>query len=773
MITIRNLNFALLLGLGLFVSCKPNVADTVERIDEVETLIKQMTVEEKVGQMTQVTLDVITKGENNTSSTEPVALDMDSVKKAIVEYHVGSFLNTANNTARTTEKWAEIVGGIQHMATNDTRLKIPLIYGVDAIHGATYTAGATLFPQQIAQAATWNRSLVLQAAKVTAYEVRASSIHWNFSPVLDLGLDPRWPRQWETFGEDPFLCAEMGAQVIKGYEGDNVSDMSSVASCMKHFLGYSAASSGKDRTPADISDIALREYHLVSFQKAIEAGASTIMINSGLINGTPVHASYKILTKLLKEELGFNGLVVTDWADIENLYNRDKVATSHKEAIKMSINAGIDMSMVPYKYPRYCDLLTELIHEGEIPMSRIDDAVRRVLNTKYKLGLFDKNGTNTDQYPKFGSESFAKISYNAAAEAITLLKNKDQILPLMGNQKILVTGPNGNNMRSLNGGWSYSWQGEKTEDFAADFNTIFEAMKNKFGDSNVSYVPGVEYKMDGKYWEEHNIDIEKAVKAAKKVDVIVLCLGENTYTEKPGDLNDLTISKNQSDLAIALAKTGKPILLVLNEGRPRIISDFANDMDAIIQTYLGGNFVGDALADIIAGDVNPSGKLPYTYPMYANSLMVYNHKPSEESKSPEGMYDYSSGFTTQFEFGHGLSYTTFEYSDLKVDKTQFSVKDQLTITVKVKNTGSRLGKEVVQLYASDLYASISPDIKRLRGFEKIELNPGEEKEVRFEINAADVSFIGKDTKRTAEAGDFEIMINGLKQKITLSETVFF
>lgn len=762
----------ILLG-TLSLSCNPKSADTVEALDNIETLIGQMTVEEKVGQMTQVTLDVITKGENTTSSFEPVELNVDSVRKAILDYHVGSFLNTANNRARSIETWKQIIDGIQHIATEESRLKIPVIYGVDAIHGATYTAGATMFPQEIAQAATWNRQLVFEAAKITAYEVRASSIHWNFSPVLDLGIDPRWPRQWETFGEDPYLCSEMGAQVIRGYQGDDMSDMTNVAACMKHFIGYSAAKSGKDRTPSEISEISLREYHLPSFKKAIEAGAATIMINSGIINGTPVHASYDILTKLLKEELGFNGLVVTDWADIENLYNRDKVAASHKEAIKLSINAGIDMSMVPYNYTQYCILLTELINEGEIPMDRVDDAVRRILTVKQNLGLFSYAENNLSDYPKFGSKEFEKVSYNAASEAITLLKNENQSLPLSKNTRILVAGPNGNNMRTLNGGWTYSWQGEKVSEFGEQYHTFYEAIANKFGRSNVSYVAGVEYNMDGKYWEEENIDIDKAVRAAKNVDVVVLCLGENTYTEKPGDLHDLVISENQANLAKALSKTGKPIVLVLNEGRPRIISAFANSMTAILQTYLSGNFAGDALADILAGDVNPSGKLPYTYPMYSNSLGVYNHKHSEESKSPEGMYDYGGGFYPQFEFGAGLSYTTFEYSDLKVSQDEFSSDEPLTISVRVKNTGSRSGKEVVQLYASDLFASITPDVTRIRGFEKIELTPGEAKEVTFNLSASDLSFINADRKRVSEAGEFELQIKNLKQKITLVESAFY
>lgn len=758
--------------MAMIAGCEPTVTDTVPRIPDVEQLIAQMTLEEKVGQMTQVTLDVITQGDNIYSSHTPLQLHVDSVRKAIVEYHVGSFLNTAGNQAQTIVKWQEIVQGIQHVALEETRLQIPVIYGIDAIHGATYTAGATMFPQQIAQAATWNRELVKEAAQISAYEVRASSIHWNFSPVLDLGTDPRWPRMWETFGEDPYLVGEMGEEVVKGYQGHDLSEMTNVAACLKHFAGYSTTS-GKDRTPVDMSQAALREYHLPAFKKAIDAGAASIMVNSGLINGIPVHSSYAMLTDLLKEELGFSGLVVTDWYDIENLYARDKVATSSKEAVKMAINAGIDMAMVPYEYKRFCNNLIDLVQEGEVAMVRIDDAVRRILNMKYKLGLFTPSNRNCHSYPKFGSEAFGELAYQAASEAITLLKNKDNILPLHKDSRILITGPNANSMRTLNGGWTYSWQGERADDFAGHHNTILEAIQKEFGAGQVTYVPGVEYNRWGAYHEEHNIDIEAAVKASQNVDVIVLCLGENSYTEKPGDLHDLAISQNQQQLALALSQTGKPIVLVLNEGRPRIISAFANQMGAIIQTFLPGNRGGDALADILSGEVNPSGKLPYTYPMYPHSLGVYNHKPSEESKSAEGMYDYGGGFYPQFEFGHGLSYTTFEYSNLGISATEFSPQDEITIHVTLKNTGDRTGKEVVQLYSSDLYASLTPDVKRLRRFEKMELYPGEEKQVSFKLSARDLAFVNAAGQTVAESGEFELTIGKLSKKITLTQSVIF
>lgn len=751
----------------LSANAQQKAADTDKK---VEALLSKMTLEEKVGQMTQITLDVIGKGKDRYSSFEPVMLDPAEMEKALGKYHIGSVLNTANNRALTTKKWFEIISEIQKTSLKLNAHKIPVIYGVDQIHGATYTAGATMFPQQIAQAASRNLKLIEQGASITAYETRASNIPWNFSPVLDLGGDPRFSRMWESFGEDPYLASVMGVAMIDGYEGkdNNIGHPEKIASNLKHFLGYHATASGKDRTPAYISEEALREYHLPSFKAAVDAGAHTIMINSGIINGVPVHANYAILTQLLKNELGFKGLVVTDWADIENLHRRDRVAATDKEAVMLAINAGIDMSMVPYKYEVFCDNLVELVKEGKVKEERIDDAVRRILKVKYALNLFDKPNTNPKDYPKFGSKEFEKASYDMAAEAITLLKNEKNILPLKKNVKVLVTGPNANSMRTLNGAWTYSWQGEKVEDFAAQYNTILEAVQNEIGKANVTYVPGVSYKHDGHYYEEYTDKMDEAIAAAKNSDVIILCLGENTYTEKPGDLNDLYLSELQTELAKKLAATGKPVVLVLNEGRPRVISRFEQEMDAIVQTYLPGNFGGDALADILFGDVNPSGKLPYTYPRFPNATISYIHKPSEEQKKAEGVYNYEADYNPQFSFGFGLSYTTFAYKDLKISKTSLKKGENLQVSVTVTNTGKITGKEVVDLFTSDLYASsVTPDVKRLRRFEKIELKPGESKTVTFELNPADLSYIGRDGKSILEAGDFEVMVEKLKATFTL------
>lgn len=753
-----------LLALSLLATAQQKTDQAIDQ--KVKTLLGKMTLEEKVGQMAQITMDVITNGKDRFSSYEPVALNQQQLEHALVKYKVGSVLNTANNRARTPQVWHQIINKIQE--TGKGRLNIPVLYGIDAIHGTTYTAGATMFPQQIGQAAARNRSLVYKGAEITAYETRASAIPWNFSPVLDLAPDPRFPRQWETFGEDPFLISELGVQMIKGFEGNNIADPYRVASCLKHFIGYQVSVSGKDRTPAYIPDHVLRDHHLPPFKAAIEAGAHSIMINSGVINGVPVHANYHLLTKLLREELGFKGLIVTDWGDIENLHTRDKVAKDHKEAIMLAINAGIDMSMIAYDYERFCDNLIALVKEGKVKESRIDDAVTNILTLKYKLGLFEKAVYDLKQYPKFGSKEFEQAAYQTAAESITLLKNKGDILPLKKGIKLLVTGPNANSMRTLNGGWTYSWQGEKVEEFAAKYNTILEAVSAKAGKENVTFVEGVSYKMDGKYYEEFENGMDKAVTAAKDADAIVLCLGENSYTESPGNLSDLYISDLQTQLAQKLGATGKPIILVLNEGRPRLISKFEAQMAGVLQTYLPGNFGGDALADILFGDINPSGKLPYNYPKFPNSLVGYNHKPSENRTVMEGVYNYDAEYNPQYEFGFGLSYTTFKYDNLKLSAEKINADQELTVSVEVSNTGNREGKEVVELYLSDLYATLTPDSKRLRGFEKINLKPGEKQTVIFKLGKKDFSFTHLDGKSVVEPGEFSIKIGSLKKNFNIN-----
>ena len=674
-----------ILALFFSVSCQDSIDSEKEKF--IENLISQMSLEEKVGQMTQINLTVIAKGPNKWSSSFPMEIDNIKAQKALVDFKVGSVLNTINNTAQKPSVWFKNISKIQDIAMNNNRFGIPVIYGIDAIHGTTYTDGATMFPQQITTAASWNPENAYNMAKVCAYETRASGIPWNFSPVLDLGLDPRFPRQFETFGEDPLLVERFGVEMIKGYQGldNDLSNMHNVAACMKHFVGYHATISGKDRTPAYIPDNVLSEYHIESFKKAIDAGAKTVMINSGLINGIPVHADYNLLINVLRNKLGFQGVILTDWEDIRKLHDRDKVAKTQKEAVKIAINAGIDMSMVPYEYEQFFNDLVELVEDGEVSMDRIDDAVKRILELKFELDLFQNPVTNYEDYQDFGSKKHHQLAYKAASESITLLKNNNNILPIKGKPRILVAGPNGNNMRTLNGAWSYSWQGELTDKFAGDFNTIFEALANKYGKDNVKYVSGVSYKENGSYYDMVEDDINKAVSEANKSDYIVLCLGENTYTEKPGDLNDLNLHKLQIKLAKKLAETGKPIILILNIGRPRLITDIEPFMSAIVNIYLPGNFGGDALSDVLSGKVNPSGKLPYTYPAYPNSLIPYYFKPSEVQNNSQGAYNYVGEVNNLYNFGFGLSYSEFKYSDLKINKEQFNVDDSIKISVNVKN----------------------------------------------------------------------------------------
>lgn len=751
----------------LVISSNESLGNEKEKF--VNDLISKMTLEEKVGQMTQINLTVIAKGPNRFSSSFPMEIDDSRANKALVDFKVGSVLNTINNTAQKPSVWFKNISKIQKIAMNNNRLGIPVIYGIDAIHGTTYTDGATMFPQQITTAASWNPENAYNMAQVCAYETRASSIPWNFSPVLDLGLDPRFPRQFETFGEDPLLVERFGVEMIKGYQGfdNNVSNKHKVAACMKHFVGYHATISGKDRTPAYIPDNVLSEYHIESFKKAIEAGAKTVMINSGLINGIPVHADYNLLINILRNKLGFQGVILTDWEDIRKLHDRDKVAKTQKEAVKIAINAGIDMSMVPYEYEQFFNDLVELVEDGEVSMDRIDDAVKRILELKFELDLFQNPVTNYEDYQDFGSKKHHQLAYKAASESITLLKNNNNILPIKGKPRILVAGPNGNNMRTLNGAWSYSWQGELTDKFAGDFNTIFEALANKYGKDNVKYVSGVSYKENGSYYDMVEDDINKAVSEANKSDYIILCLGENTYTEKPGDLNDLNLHQLQIKLAKKLAETGKPIILILNIGRPRLITDIEPFMSAIVNIYLPGNFGGDALSDVLSGKVNPSGKLPYTYPAYPNSLIPYYFKPSEVQNNSQGAYNYVGEVNNLYDFGFGLSYSEFTYSNLEINNDQFNLDDSIKISVNVKNSGKIDGSETVQLYSSDLYASLTPDVKRLRDFDKIELKAGEMKTITFELPVSELAFVNSDNQFVVESGKFKLSIDNLSKEITV------
>ena len=794
---------------------KPAIPSDAALEAKVEKTLAKMTLDEKIGQMLELNLDVMGK-----MTVENAKVDREKVRSVLQQYgrskeevdkmlkmtdqqiidqlgnfpvdiyqgdtkrvwklnetmldtliskwKVGSILNAPGTRAPSVDQWQKWIGLIQEKSMK--YLGIPDIYGLDHNHGVTYTAGGILFPQPINIGASFNTDLAFSGAEITAYESRASNCPWVYNPVVDLSRDPRWPRVYESFGEDAILNSKMVVAEIKGYQGNdpNHIDQYHVGTSTKHYFAYGAPWTGKDRTPAYLSPQMIREKYFEPFKQAALAGTLTMMVNSASVNGVPLHASYEYLTKWLKEDLQWDGFLVTDWADINNLFSREKVAKDKKDAIRIAINAGIDMSMDPYSV-EFCILLKELVNEGKVKMSRIDDAVRRILRAKYRLGLFEKPNTGGKGYEKFGSDEFAQKSLQAAQESEVLLKNEG-ILPLAKGKKILLTGPNANQMRCLHGGWSYTWQGSKAEDLSEKYNTIYEALCNKYGKQNIILEQGVTYNENGAYYDENKPEIDKAVNAAANADVIIACIGENSYTETPGNLTDLWLSENQRNLVKKLAKTGKPIILVLNEGRPRLIADIEPLAKAVVDILIPGNYGGDALANLLAGDVNFSAKLPYTYPREINSLNTYDYKVSEEVGTMSGAYNYDAKVSLQWPFGYGLSYTTFEYSNLKVDKASFTADDILTVSVDVKNTGSRAGKEAVLLYSSDLVASIVPDNKRLRDFTKIELQPGEQKTVTFQLPAKNLAFVNADGKWTLEEGDFELKIDRQKQGVKCTKT---
>ena len=753
--------FAACLGLA---SCSSNAVKPAIPVDPaiekaVEKTLSKMTLEEKVGQMTEVAIDILGHWEGG-----EFVLDIDKVENAIGKYKVGSVLNTPS-FGQTAEKWQEIIGTIQEVSMRE--LGIPCVYGLDQNHGASYVDGATYLPQNINVGASFNPQVAYDGGVITAYESRAANCPWTYSPTVDLSRDPRWPRVWENYGEDPLVNAIQGSAAVRGLQGQDPNHIgpNNIAVSVKHYMGYGQPRTGKDRTPAYIPEYELREKNFAPFKACVEAGALTIMVNSASVNGIPVHANKELLTGWLKEGLNWDGMIVTDWNDINNLYTREGVAVDKKHAIELAINAGIDMTMEPYDL-EFTTLLIELVKEGRVSMERINDAARRVLRLKYRLGLFETPNTLLEDYPKFGSEEFAKIATAAAEETEILLKNVDNILPLKKGQKILVTGPNANSMRCLNGGWSYSWQGNLADRFAQEYNTIYEAMCNKFGAKNIVLEQGVTYVAEGSYEEENAPEIEKAVRAARNVDVIVACIGENSYCETPGNLSDLAISENQSNLIKALAKTGKPIVLILNGGRPRIINDIEPLADAVIDILLPGNYGGDALANILAGDANPSAKLPYTYPRHQAALTTYDYKISEETDTMEGAYDYNAVVSVQWPFGFGLSYTTFEYSNFKCSVDKFGADTDLVFTVDVKNTGKVAGKEVVMLYSRDMVASMVPENRRLRAYEKVEIQPGETVTVTLKIKGSDLAFVNPQGEWTLEPGDFRMQAGDQTLMIT-------
>lgn len=755
-----------LLALAYTASANVPVIKSDPKIEaQVEQTLKKLTLEEKIGQMMELVTDLF--GANDKNGV--FYIDEHKTDSILSRYKIGSILNAPNTCAPTAKQWEKYIAQIQKISMK--RIGIPCVFGLDQNHGSTYTQGGTLFPQNINVAATFNREVARRSAEATAYETRAVSIPWTYSPTVDLGRDARWPRIWENFGEDCYLSSEMGKAMVYGFQGEdpNNIDQYHIATSMKHFMGYGVPWTGKDRTPAYISPADLREKHFAPFLAGLQAGALTVMVNSASVNGMPMHANKDILTGWLKEETGWDGVLITDWADINNLYTREMVAKDKKDALRIAINAGIDMIMEPYSCDA-CGYLVELVKEGKIPMSRIDDACRRVLRMKYRLDLFKNPTQKLKNYPKFGGEEFAKLALEGATESMVLLKNEGNILPLQHGKKILLTGPNANQMRCLDGGWSYTWQGHRADEFAGKYNTIYEAFCKEYGKENVILNQGVTYNEKGKYWEENEPQIQGAVAAAKDADVIVACIGENSYTETPGNLTNLWLSENQRNLVKELAKTGKPVVLVLNEGRPRLIADIEPLAQGIINILIPGNMGGDALANLVSGKSNFSGKMPYTYPKEINSLANYDFKKSEEVGTMEGAYDYNAKITQQWGFGYGLSYTSYKYSNLKVSQSDFRHGDIIKVSVDVKNTGKVAGKESVLLFSSDLIASMVPDGRRLRAFDKVELQPGETKTMIFELKADDLAFVGWNGKWRLEEGDFKLMIADQSADIHCTDT---
>lgn len=748
----------------LTISCSrqadPAIPQDAQVEKKVENVLSSMSLEDKAGQLVQITVsEICTDGK----------LDTAKVRAMVRRYRVGSFLNVFDDVSQTRELTAKYVSDIQNICVEE--LGIPTVFGLDMIHGATYLTDGTFFPQEINLAATFERSFASEMGRIMAYETRAAMVPWIFSPVMDLGRDPRWPRHWESWGEDPYLQSEMSEAETVAAQGEdpNHIDLDHVAVSIKHYLGYGAPVTGQDRTPAVIAPGDLKEKYFKPFKACLKAGALTLMANSASINGVPVHSSHEYLTEWAKEQLGWDGMIVTDWADINNLFTREHIAADRKEALEIGINAGIDMIMDPYD-PTVCDDIVELVKEGRISRARLDDAVRRVLRLKVRLGLFENPVWSVDGYDEFASEAFREKAYQAAVESIVLLKNEGGILPLEQGKRILVTGPNANSMRTLNGGWSYSWQGHRADEFAGDYNTIYEALRDRFGSDMVEYVPGVVYS--GYNWQsEAVLDLRAVSKAVSRADVVVVCVGENSYCETPGNIKDLNLSGNQKSLVKMVAAYDKPVIMVLNEGRPRIINDIEPNVDAVIDVMLPGNFGGDALAALVSGDENFSGKLPFTYSKYVNALHTYDYKVSENVQTMEGMYNYDAVMDVQWPFGHGLSYTEFEYSDLKaVSGSSFVSGDVLAFEVTVKNTGDRKGKESVLLYSSDLVASVVPDVKRLRQFTKIELEPGESRTVRLEFPADELAFVGRDGKWRLEAGQFRMSCGGQSLVVECGQT---
>ena len=735
---------------------------------QVEKALSNLSLDEKIGQMCELTIDVITDGQS-----QDFRLNEEALQNVFGKYHVGSILNVPKGVAQKPEVWSTLIRRLNQLSM-EACAGVPQIYGVDQIHGASYTWGATMFPQEVGQAASFNRDIPRRVSEIAAYESRACLIPWVYSPVMDLGRQPLWSRMWESYGEDVYLNCEMARQAVLGYQGDNPNHIAPdrVAACLKHYMAYGVPVSGKDRTPSSVTEREMREKFFQPFRAAIQAGALSVMVNSSVNNGVPFHANAKYLNTWLKEELQWDGMIVTDWADINNICLRDHVAATKKDAICMAINAGIDMSMVPYEV-EFCDLLRELVNEGRVSKARIDDAVRRILRLKIRLGLLDKETWDKDtkslaeEFPNFACEDFAREAEQMAEECMVLLKNENvgtegnALLPLKEGARILVCGPNADNLRGMNGGWSYTWQGERTNELApqmGQYPTFQKALKERFGEANVQYLQGVQWDEKDFNLDHQAADWNQLTAAARRADVVIACIGENSYCETPGNINDLNLSDNQKDMVRLLAQAGKPVVLVLAEGRPRILREIEPLCQAVVHTFLPSNYGGTALARLLAGDSDFTGRMPYTYPKYTGSLVTYDYKPCENMGQMEGNYNYDAVMDVQWPFGYGLHFTTLSYANMQVDKTNFRQGDILKVTVDVTNTGKCATKESVLLFSSDLVASITPDNRRLRAFEKVDLQPGQTKTVTLQLPASDLSFVDHNDQWVLEPGDFRLFI---------------
>ncbi|MDZ7807592.1 MAG: glycoside hydrolase family 3 N-terminal domain-containing protein [Gracilimonas sp.] len=750
------LGLTIILSTNKTLSAQPYLNPAISLDERVNDLISRMTLEEKVGQMTQLDITMV----NNKGDQSDVSLDPVKARTLLQDHHIGSFLN---GEAVSAQQWLEYITELQRIAVEETRLGIPIIYGIDHMHGASYLTGSTIFPHNINIGATFNPDNALQNGRITALEAGPLGHVWNFAPVLDLGQNPYWPRVYETYGEDPYLASRLGEAYVDGLQAKHDQFPYQITATGKHFLGYSVPRSGWDRTPVDLSMQTIHEFHRPSFQAALDAGMKTIMLNSGEINGIPVHASKELLTDLLREEMGFDGVILTDWADIEKLYNYHRTARDYDEATFQAIEAGVDMSMTPDSL-NFNDSLIKLVQNGKITEERIDESVRRILKLKFELGLFEHPYPSGKGIENIGSASHKAIALRSAQESIVLLKNQDNILPLSkGVKNILVVGPSANSKRNLSGGWTLAWQGGSEEQYPESMQTITEAIQHQLPSAKVTGLNSM-----GESETKLRSDFEKAANSA---DAIIIAAGEEPYTEFVGNITDLELPKDQLDLIKAVNETGKPSVLVLVEGRPRVVSEIVEETDAIIWAGLPGFEGAEAIAGVISGEVNPSGKLPFSYPQYVGYFVPYNHKPSASyhfDSEVANTIEQDDETIAEWEFGHGLSYTNYSYGELSVNKTTIDENELIEAEITITNIGERTGTEAVLWFISDEVGRISRPVKELIHFERVELQPGESQKVSLRINPNDdLTYPDFDGNPILEEGYFKIRVGDKVERFYL------